>query len=97
MINENQSSSYFERESVSQYKMVYPLDEMETRLNLIDSRIGDASDIFSRKFKLANDQINSTIEKINEDQLYQQEVKLLRKEEIDMLSKDAENYFQEEV
>ena len=65
IISDNHSSTY-ERES-QQFQQVYPLDELENRLGLIDQRVGDATDIFQRKFKLANDQINSTVEKINED------------------------------
>ena len=70
-----------------------PIKCLEERIGHIKSRIGEASDIFERKFSLIQDQIGSMCEKIEEDKLFQQEIKLLRQQEIEMMSREADAFF----
>lgn len=59
--------------------------------------MGEAQDIFGRKFNLIQDQIGSMMEKIEEDKLFQQEMALLRQQEIDMLNTEVQQFFNIEV
>ena len=45
----------------------HPIKVLSTRIGNIEEKIGDAQDIFSRKFNLVQDQVGSLLEKIEED------------------------------
>lgn len=55
-----------------------PIDQLDKQINQIKERVTDADDIFSRKFQLVQDQVNSMIEKIQEDKAFQSEIHLVR-------------------
>ena len=55
--------------------------------------MGEAQDIFGRKFNLIQDLIGSMMEKIEEDKLFQQEMGLLRQQEIEMLNTEVQQFF----
>ena len=59
--------------------------------------MNEASDIFGRKFTLIQDQVNSLMEKVEEDKQFQQELMLLRKQEVEMMVNETDKFFGQET
>mmetsp|Transcript_7883 Transcript_7883/g.13214 ORF Transcript_7883/g.13214 Transcript_7883/m.13214 type:complete len:184 (+) Transcript_7883:1188-1739(+) len=74
-----------------------PLNRLGDKVANVNERIQDAKEIFGRKFQLVQDQVQSMLEKIEEDKLYQDEMLELRRQEISMLSLDVDRFFEQEL
>ena len=72
------------------------INQLGGRIDQIVDRVTDAEYIFSRKFDLVNDHIRSIKEKIKEDNQNKEQLEQIRQMEINFLTHEVENYFQNE-
>lgn len=70
-----------------------PILALDNKIGHIKDRMNEAQDIFSRKFNLIQDQVSCMLEKIEEDKQFQQEMLILRQQEIDMMTRETEHFF----
>ena len=74
-------------------KEMNPIKNLDNKIEQVKARMNEAQEIFSRKFNLIHDQVNCMLEKIEEDKQFQQEMILLRQQEIDMITRETESFF----
>ena len=64
---------------------INPINHLTDKIVGINERVADAQDIFKRKFQLIQDQVQTMLEKIEEDKQFQFEMADLRKQEVAVL------------
>lgn len=72
---------------------LHPVAQLEERIHLVEDRMNDAQDIFHRKFNLIHDQVQSMVEKIEEDKQVQAEINFLRQQELEQLKTETDKFF----
>lgn len=63
----------------------HPVVQLNERITNVKERMSDAQEIFARKFNLIQEQINSMMERIDEDKAFQKEMALLRAQEMEQM------------
>ena len=70
-----------------------PINHLTDKIVGINEKVADAQDIFKRKFQLIQDQVQTMLEKIDEDKQFQFEMNDLRKQEVAALQEEADRHF----
>lgn len=76
---------------------IHPVVQLNERINTVKERMSDAQEIFARKFNLIQEQINTMMERIEEDKVFQKEMALLRNQEMEQMQRDTDQFFKAEM